>query len=379
MLSLSVVTLFLIAAEVMVRTLEPVLTLSKDSDSFVWSEKLERISSGRLSGVRTIVLGDSQAMSGIVPADLGADAYNLALPSMQPEGLLALVPRIRRLPQLRRVIINISPYSLFQSDVTAPFQTYARAELLPRNPAILLQRPGLRAGRAGDSLDLALSVSQLYQAHRNGTLFASMEHRLNGVPLSLVRQNPRIVNKGAVDEFLSSRWQPGIEMARARARNLLLRGLLERGHGFWTWNDLVAPAPSRCAKRGTRLVAPPLGGWQPYGRRRESEESWRRLLLEFAQLGPEVHIVQVPFSSAWATTTNAPDAYRRLDVFLRQALLGLPGGLTRHVHLHPRRSDWDTGNAHLFHDWTHLSSCGAHLFTASLRAEIEKQSAPIQQ
>ena len=364
------------AAETLLRAFDAELRLAADSDSFVWTEKLGALSSARLRHVGTIVLGDSQAMSGILPAELGPDAYNLAMPSMQSEGLLALASALERLPRLRRIIVNISPFSLFESEVTSAFQTYARAELLPRFPALLFQSPGLKAGTAGGRLDLVLSLSATYRAHTYGSLFASFEQRLPGVPLSVLRKNPKLANQALVNTFLQSGWDPAGGARAAAARNLKTRLLLERSRGYWTWKDILPPSVARCAKVGARFDGAPLGGWQDFRKRAAAETAWRLLLVRLAGLGYEVHVVQIPFSAVWAAGTDAPSVYRRLDAFLARTLIAVPARLRGRLHVHGRSSTWKTDDAHLYHDWTHLSYCGAIDFTRRLRVEMGAAGIP---
>lgn len=366
-----VAILLILSGEFLARLLEPRLKLAADSDSFVWSEKLALLSSRRLSGVQTIIVGDSQAMSGVVPAELEGPVYNLALPSLQPEGLLPIAADFSQLPQLRRVVVNISPYSAFQSEVAGAFLTYAKAELLPVRPLLLFERPGLEAKSAGDQLDLALfGLSALYRSHRYGQLIASFERRISTVPLSVVRKNPALADKQVLNQFLASTWMPLGALAEREQENLRTRELLASGRGYWTWNSRALPTVQSCAPQGSRFEGAPVGGWQTFRPRPRSEVAWRDLLSELASRGYLVHVVQIPLSSVWSSTTQSREVYARLDSLLGRIRETLPKELQSRIVFHPREAHWDTGDAHLFHDWTHLSYCGALQYTRALRAKM---------
>lgn len=361
----------LIGMNLWLARLEPQWRLFSNTDTFVWHEKVNLLAGDGLAAAPLLVLGDSQAMSGVLAADLDAGAYNLGLPSQQPEGLLALANQLAHAPRAGRILISISPYSLFKSDVLRAFQTYFRSALLPRSAALLVGSPTIIGDSAGEALEFLLLQMPLYQVHQLGFLYGSFEQRLPEVPLQMVRRQPKFVNLPATDRFLTSGWEP-LAAARAQGqRNQMVRRILKDNRGFWTWQAFGDTGPGSCSPSGRSIPgAPPVK--QTFANRPEARVFWRKVMLSLKRQGREVHLIQLPFSDAWERSTYPDEVYRRLD----QALIELgndfaqaPGTGTLRIHPRPR---WDSADARLFHDWTHLSFCGARRYTHWLSARLSK-------
>lgn len=311
---------------------------ARDQDIVVWNAKHEAMEAGFLIGADGVILGDSQAMGGLLPERLqentGLSFYNMALPANMPEGVEAQAELLERYaPQSTLWIVNVSPIFLFKSDVVRAFQTYARAELVRRSPWTTIGPKGLIDSPAQALHQLLLFVP-LYRANDALSSFVSFD--ANGSPS----------HSSPVYERYHERY-------RANGRVL---SILRQHRGWWTWKtteiSTTCEPPARLEKLPSRTA---------YERRIEAENSLRRFLI-YAVRNParRVILVQIPLSETWESSA-APDVYRRLDL----ALARVTDGVER-VSVLPRmpRRSWS------FHDWTHLSHCGALEFTDAVSQEL---------
>lgn len=313
-----------------------------DRDAFVWRAKIAALEAGRLRATRTLVLGDSLAMSAVLPAELaaglsaaGLDAgdetsvYNLALPAQQPEGLLALLDGAD-FPRLERVIVNFSPFAFFETEIFAGFRTYARGELWPRRPAALLRFAYLLESPAGAADQLA-RLLPLYELRPAAALFA-----------------------------LSEAEDPFAQLRLRRAEQERIASLLERDRGFWTWNRVAAARP---ACPGPTPAARTFPGRREYRERSGALRAWP-LLLEELRSRSRVYVIQVPLSQTWRNSVAAERVYGRLDKALNDWSRRIPEPV---ILPRPAQTAYAGGD---FVDWTHLSYCGARRYTAWLARAI---------
>ena len=100
-----------------------------DQDRFVWKTRIAYLNRRAPDRLKMAFLGDSQIMSGILPAviDPTGTSVNLGLPSMQPEGIetLLLEPVLKKNTEM--IFFNPGPYSLYTTDNTASFGNYIRS------------------------------------------------------------------------------------------------------------------------------------------------------------------------------------------------------------------------------------------------------------
>ncbi len=312
------------------------ILLARDQDIVVWNAKHEALENGFGRGVDGIILGDSQAMGGILPDRLqertGLSFYNLALPANMPEGVEAQAALLEEYaPESKIWIVNVSPIFLFKSDVVRAFQTYARAELARRSPFLSFGAKGLIDSPA-QGLHQALLFLPWYRAN---DAFSSL--------LTFEDDGP-----GQMRSILD-RYRHRIDANRKVLR------ILRENRGWWTWKTTEenGSCDAPMAEKLPVRVA--------YERRVEAEQALRRFLVR-AVRNPSrsVVLVQIPLSATWESSA-APDVYRRLDI----ALSRVTDGLDR-VSVISRLSTrpWS------FHDWTHLSRCGALEFTDTLSQEL---------
>jgi len=290
-----------------------------DSDLFVWDFKKTQLENLK---EETLILGDSQAMSGILPADLAArgfPSYNLGVPSQQPEGLLRIARQIQSSAKpFKRVIVNVSPFTLFKSEVVKSFTTYYRETYLPEihdlRPGLVLsgENPGGFAYRA-----------------------------LRALPLIRLRET--------IAPILAER-EP-LNFARTRVQeNERLREVLIEQNGYWVWR---AQDSFSCSET---IPAPPVAGPLLYQDRPGAIESYREAIQILRANGTHVFLAYVPLSMVWASFT-IPQTDERVNASMQS--LGGPGVS---IIPTPDRSQY----SNLFHDWTHLNICGARKYTQYL-------------
>ncbi len=311
-------------------------------DAFVWKRKLAWLRDGRLQNVETLIIGDSQAMSGILPAQSSGPwrTVNLALPSMQPEGWAVLLPEIFALPALRRVVVQIGPFSLLDTEIYDSFRGLSRAELFVRNPAAMLRYPYLLENSTE-------AVEQIF------------------APLPLVRMRDVFRSETPGKPHLDLAWNPLERIARRQADHHRIDDLLERGAGFWTWN-FVGTDPEFC---GTATPAfnsvPALPARRLLRDRPGALPAWAGVLRELRARYP-VRLVRVPLPEAWRRATDTRAARLAIDAAVAELERAVPG--LEVVAPFPEE-DFGGGD---FHDWTHLSWCGARKFTERLRIDDEQ-------
>lgn len=308
----------------------PVSSQLQDTDLFVWQQKKDTLDSGQIA-VETLILGDSQAMSGILPEELlrhGIVAYNMGVPSQQPEGMEHVAVRIKsKVPAIRRVIINVSPFTLFKSEVWPAFQNYYRETYDPTAVDFTAGRFALLGRNAGDAIYRGLHALPIFK----------MRDRLAPVvahasPLQLA--TPRI------------------------SQNNRVRKTLVENQGYWVWQSEDSFA---CGTTMARV--PPLASLK-YQERPESIQSYTRLVGLLREQGLEVVLVFIPLSEIWAGLA-APGTEERVHAAMRR--FEQP-----HVKIVPMppRAEYSG----LFHDWTHLNYCGAKKYSGWL---AEKMGHPL--
>lgn len=349
---------------------EEELQLALDNDSYVWRHKIDRLRGGELQRVELLVLGDSQAMSGILTDRLVEESqkgYNLGLPAQQPEGLRSLLKLVSaEIPRLRIVILNINPFSMFQSDVHSAFLNYYRNELLNYAPHPVLEEPYLVGKSAGEWIDQSLHILPLYRMRGRIAPLFSFEENLLGMPLRAIRGTRGAVAPAGSGRLFRKGWSPWRLYSLRARQNAQIASILQGHRGFWTWKSLLPPAPGSCPQNSVEAL--PGGGERyTYPRRKDGERAWRLLFEELSRTSYRVYVVQIPFSLAWQRAVNSRRVYRQLDQQLTIALRGLPS--IRRMDL---PVDWKDNDSRLFSDWTHLSYCGARGYSDWLRLRISK-------
>lgn len=299
-----------------------------EEDLFVWEYKWNH----PVPAARIVVLGDSQAMSGILPSEFssrGSSLENLGLPSQQPEGLL---PLIERLPEeTQSVIINVSPYFLFKSEVVQSFYSYYR-------------------GTAGFSLEDLRRDRKLAGQNTGDAVYR------------MIRWMPVLAFRDRLSPILTKA-NPFAEMEKRRLRTEIIEKSLREEKGFWTWK---AADPRECGLS----VRSPAAGFLPFKDRPGSEEALRQAVKRIQERGKRVALVSIPFSEAWASLTD-PGINNRLHNVMRQVAAGAggsPGGSVEVIET-PDRSEYRG----LFHDWTHLDYCGARKYSAWLYGRLSEE------
>ena len=355
----------------------------KDPDSFAWRTKVEWIRRGPIDKYSTLILGDSQAMSGVLPRALGPDVYNLGLPSLQPEGLESLIHLLekrnyfqatsipantKRRQKKRNLIINVNAFAMFKSEVYRAFLTYYRNELLEYDPVALLRRPDLAGDTPGVILHrLFYSLIPAYRHHGEIRGALSFEANLGNIAPANLRDG-RIPSPPVLERIRTylENWRYGEKAARRIRENRRLAELLRTNQGYWTWKLFTPPGPLDCKRDSIPPVA--LRGGLAYKERPRAVKSWRRLLVKLDALGVNVYLMQAPLSGVWEKAAR-PDIYKRLDAKLAELTRDLPG-----VRLLRRPLNWPTDDPSLFHDWTHLSYCGAEIFSRYLKEQTQRES-----
>lgn len=327
------------------------IQLLSDPDTFIWNHKIQMLESGELKDVKVVILGDSQTMSGIVPGllekSLGKKTYNLGLPAMQPEGLEAMVPLLKR-AGVETVIVNINPYCLFRTEVFDSFLTYYRSTFMQGSFRALFRRPDLVGKSAGQWFSQALTIFPAYAAHENVQYFFT--------PASAIRFPGDVAQTMPDDSlrYFEEGWNPRANMKKVADRNLFVRRTTDENAGFWTWKS-YSPPDFSCKN----VALDPLPLRVVYPDRPGAVESWKRVVRLLKDSGIRTIFVQIPFSGVWKNTTDPVSVYGRLDARLLEILSENP-----EMKSIPRPENFPDTN--VFHDWTHLSPCGASLFTRYL-------------
>ncbi|MBL8021930.1 MAG: hypothetical protein JNM27_19805 [Leptospirales bacterium] len=308
----------------------PASNVYLDTDLFVWAEKKRSFESNALQ-IDTLIIGDSQAMSGILPEALarhGIVAYNLAVPSQQPEGMEYTAREIeQRYPAVRSVVVNISPFTLFKSEVWPAFLNYYKETYDPGLIDVSPTRVPLSGKNAGDMIYRGLHVLPIFK----------FRDRL--APL-IAHATP-------------------FEFAAERARrNREVGNVLDSQKGYWVWQSKDS---FKC--NATIESVPPLASLK-YPERPESVPGYERLILNFKQQSIKVTLVFIPLSDVWAGLA-APGTEGRVH----QAMQRLETLGARIVPM-PARSEYSG----LFHDWTHLNYCGAKKYSDWLAGQLVDQA-----
>ncbi|MCB1302857.1 MAG: hypothetical protein KDK37_01190 [Leptospiraceae bacterium] len=327
-------------------------------DRVVWMLRADWLSGDR--PVDTLILGDSQAMSGLRPDVLGSEfgrIENLGLPSAQPEALLSVLSYLER-HRVRTLIVNISPYSMYRTEVYDAFLNYYRSEW------ISLRWPSpLQTGLYGDSGGEVLS-----------TLMAGLGlYRINGVIRNL-----------STDETLSMFVQPGpfpgigaasnpnalalaprfLESMRTlRLKNGNLQSILSRTNGFWTWRDFRAPGEEQCDAASLK----PLPATIRFRPRPQAIEAWIEFLKRASPHADRIFLVIIPFSDSWHETVDRILPSGKVSLTVEKIAERAHVGNLTVVGPPSDFSDKD------FYDWNHLDYCGAARYSRWLKQRIAPQ------
>ena len=331
-------------------------------DRFVWQSRAALVSeleSGTMAR-QTLILGDSQAMSGIRPDLFGPEfgkVYNLGLPSAQPEALLSMLPALeRQRPSL--IIVNISPYSLYRTEVYRAFLGYYRSEFISLHWPNPLRRPYLYGDSAGEALATVLDGLKLYHANsaiRNMATDHSLSLMVSPGPF------PGLGYAKPAGQPLATAPDLRRKMQGLKAKNQLLSRILGVTGGFWTWRDFRMP-PTSC--HSGELM--PLPATVVFKERPEAIQAWKEFLQKATQYSGRVVVVSVPFSPAWHETVDRILPSSKLSQSVHSIVDEIPGG----VDYIAAPSDYENSD---FYDWNHLDYCGAERYTRFLTEALSGQ------
>ena len=331
----------------------------KERDRFVWSRKIRELRGGRSSPVDLLFLGDSQVMSGLLPGVWkeeqpgSGSVRNLALPSFQPEGIEALMPEILE-SGTKRIIVNLGPYSLFETDNTRAFFNYYHREM----PLDSLMHPergrsvfSLFPGILADLLELIPVVSLGRDLSPLGVLVDPVE----GIPANRMEEASRILGTGVFRGRLEEDRGVLERVRELRRKNQKIQDILDRYEGFWGWNSYVDPVKIPCDSSSVPETLPVKPVFTP---RKEALESWIRIFRRWQKEGIQVVVVWLPMSGTWYRLAGTPLLHRKTGEILENL-----------EHLFPEipflrvPPDLVSENEGDFLDITHLSFCGAKKVT----------------
>lgn len=371
----------------------------RDADRFLWYVKTARVRERvpEVTDARLLILGDSQAMSGIIPEILDerlktqTPSINLGMPSQQPEGLLVLarfLPSVAR-DQRRRVIVNVNPFSLFESPVKQSFDYYFRQELARYDASA---NSLLKAfARPGEALHQRLLALPLYEANYIlAPLGGIGEAGLSDFPFAQLRARPDLLPADEYAEYLGGARPGPLAIARARIQNnRRLRSSLDAGRGFWTWKKMESPdfSQAECRRRARSGGDPALSfagvpGSLVYVPRPAAVDAYRRLLDVLSAKGYETLLVEIPFSPAYGNLVNEARVYAMVSAAVEKIAVdqrpgvvgvlgfGLDAGSRGRGSPAPLPLPDSLRSPHAHHDLTHLSACGAAAYTRWLATEL---------
>ncbi|MEQ8351128.1 MAG: hypothetical protein RH862_06570 [Leptospiraceae bacterium] len=328
-------------------------------DRTVWMLRAQELNG---EPIQTMILGDSQAMSGIRPDLFNADSgrvINMGLPSAQPEALISFIPYLEE-HSVDTLIVNISPYSLYHTEVFDAFLNYYRHEFISvRWPSA--NRMYLYGSSAGEALGTVFSGVGLY--------------RLNSAIRNLATDtnNSFIVQPGpfpgigyGIPEGEALLKEPSLleKMRNIRRMNQSIEEILRSTNGFWTWRDFKEPSRSRCDTEELK----PLPATLRFKERPEAVQAWQDFLNLASPHVGRIVLIRIPFSKSWHDTVDKilPSAKVSSDI---QSILGNLDYPEKVVYLSEGK---DFPNSE-FYDWNHLDYCGARKYTLFLLEQMQDQ------
>ncbi len=292
-----------------------------DPEYGMWTAKEEMVASCDLGS--TLVLGDSRAVAGFVPAELG-DTVNLALGGASPVEMYFMVERALRCPvPPRRVIVSFSPPQLIADRYywprTALFGFLDDREL----------NDVLRTSRAVGDTDL-------YSAANLGDLDALLTNWL------YAHHFPSY----AISSVIERRGLGGLAKNRAFHADTLR----ERGHHLYGLNS-GADAPAEEAFL-TGFKASTL-----------MDAYMRRLIAALAARGAAVLYVPAPLNEATRSRMD-PKVVGEIGAYLQ----GLQAQFANFRLIGPSVPGYPD---RMFGDWAHLDAAGSRQFSAEVAAHLK--------
>ncbi|MBU45475.1 MAG: hypothetical protein CMN76_19855 [Spirochaetaceae bacterium] len=330
-------------------------------DRVVWMLRTEALR--EQSGIHTLIMGDSQAMSGVRPDLFGegfGKVYNIGLPSAQPEAFLSVLPYLEG-NRVDTLIVNISPYSLYETEVFEAFLTYYRTEYIAVDWPSPVGRPYLYGNSAGEFVGTLLSGLGMYRvnsAYRNLATDDSLSLMVRPGPFLGIGFSGKPANHAIVDS-------PGLAQKadQLRATNHRIKQLLQDHDGFWTWRDYRNPSQEDCS--GEKLnPLPPSIRFRP---RPDATQAWIEFLNGASPYVRQIVLVSIPFSDSWHDTVDRILPSARITTEIEGILASLNAPEKVHYIEAPDFSDQD------FFDWNHLDYCGAARYTRFLLEQMQGQ------
>ncbi len=291
-----------------------------DPEFGMWTAKEHMVATCDLGA--TLVMGDSRAVAGFVPAELG-DSTNLALGGASPIEMYFMTERVLRCPTApRRVILSFSPPQLVADTYywprTALFGFLDDAELNDvRRTAHAVNDTSLYGPPNVGDLDARLT-NWLY-AHRFPSYAVSS-----------------VINAHGLGRLAQNR-QFHADVLRTRGQHL---------YGM----DWGSDAPAEEAFM-TRFVPSPL-----------VDAYMRRLIAALAARGTQVLYIPAPLNEATMTRMD-PAVIHQIGVYVD----ALQARFANFRLIGPAVVSYPN---HLFGDWAHLSAQGSRLFSARVAAHL---------
>ncbi len=341
-----------------------------DQDVYVYNYKAACISEGcqNVTHSSVLLLGDSQIQSGADPAVLseitGHSVWNAGLPAMQPEGIELLLPYTS--PGTELVILNIGPYSLLETDNYQAFRKYYGE--------LILRTAGFR-----NLFHLMVLIRDsvnpfpLLPVIKTGSIISEYANPFNAVsiPPDILIRFPQLANAAEIRRITESPVSLPGGFRAAKARNKETAEIMNLTGGRWTWNstrkDEEKPKNGSFCGSGSEPADLPV---RPvFKHRKGAVASWKRILSYYKEKNIKTVIIRIPFSPMWEKKAGEA-ALRLTDEAVREITRDFPGILLSEDAL---KAGLPEAGSEVFHDITHLSPCGAVLFTRNLGKELIRQ------
>ncbi len=337
-------------------------------DIFVWRTKLHQIEQQPISEYDVVYIGDSQVMGAILPGRIeqytGLHGLNLGLPAIQPEGMeIVLKQVLNKSPHIRFVVLGIGPYSVLDSDNFGAFIDYYRQTMLPGYLSAddLYHHAHILRKALNDSyhiLQLLLPPLRVHERLRPLLSFSDIE---SGLPHSWIIKNPELIGVPRFQRMQNNGIEINGYIDRSLHNNRKILSITSKYSGYWTWNSYSEPAGPPCDTKTDLTLLPVKPNFQV---RDEAIESYRRMLALLQERNVQVLLIRIPLAPEWYNLVSEADAKNKADRAIKRVLLDSSAGIYGYKKGLP---------AGAFHDFTHLSGCGAYIYSDDLARAMRKR------